>query len=224
MIVKENQPRLRADIALVFMLPPLGDRQDTARTVDISHGCIEQRHLTASEALVGSSDWPGLAQGFEVGRHVLCQKTGEERVEVVYGVTSLSPERATPARLLALVQGQWQIANQLHWVREVTFNEDRSQVRCGNIPQVGAALRNTPIGLLRWAGYTNIVAACRRLAAQPVQALALIGIALENSMTLRHRAVALSCVLRGRGVSHVLGFECIDETLLIEKARGETVP
>ena len=50
---------------------------------------------------------------------------------------------------------------------------------CG-VLHVTAALRNTTIGLLRWAGYTNIAAACRRLAAQPVQALALIGIALEN--------------------------------------------
>jgi hypothetical protein len=43
-----------------------------------------------------------------------------------------------------------------------------------------AALRNTAIGLLRYAGYANIAAAGRRLAAQPLQALALIGIALEN--------------------------------------------
>jgi predicted transposase YbfD/YdcC len=180
MIVTENQPRLHADIALVFTLPPVGDRQDRARTVDIGHGRIEQRNLTTSEALGGYSDWPGLAQVFELGRHVLFQKTGEERVEVVYGVTSLRPERATPGRLLALVRGQWQLENKSHWVRDVTCDEDRSQVRCGNIPQVMAALRNTTIGLLRWAGHTNIAAACRRLAAQPGQALALIGIALEN--------------------------------------------
>ena len=106
--------------------------------------------------------------------------TGKERVEVVYGVTSLRPERATPEPLLTLVRGQWQIENTWHWVRDVPFDEDRSQVRCGNIPQVIAALRNTAIGLLRCAGYPNIAAACRRLAAQPLQALALIGIALEN--------------------------------------------
>jgi hypothetical protein len=105
-------------------------------------------------------------------------------VEVVYGVTSLSPERATPGRLLALVRGQWQIEHQSHWGRAVTCAEDRSQVRCGNMPQVMAALRHTVIGLLRYAGYANIAAACRRLAAQPLQALALVGIALENSMTL----------------------------------------
>jgi predicted transposase YbfD/YdcC len=180
MIVKENQPQLRADIALVFTLPPAGDRQKTARTVDIGHGRIEQRNITTSEALVGYRNWPGLAQVFEVGRHVIIQKTGQERTEVVYGVTSLNPERATPGRVLDLVRGHWHIENKSHWVRDVTFDEDRSQVRCGSIPQVMAALRNTAIGLLRWAGHTNIAAACRRLAAQPAQALALIGIEFEN--------------------------------------------
>jgi predicted transposase YbfD/YdcC len=180
MMVKENQPQLRADIELVFTLPPAGDRQETARTVDLGHGRIEQRNVTTSAALVGYSDWPGLAQVFEVGRHVIIQKTGQERVEVVYGVTSLNPERATPGRVLDLVRGHWYIENKSHWVRDVTFDEDRSQVRCGSIPQVMAALRNTAIGLLRWAGHTNIAAACRRLAAQPAQALALIGIKFEN--------------------------------------------
>jgi len=42
-----------------------------------------------------------------------------------------------------LTRGHWQIENQSHWVRDVTFDEDRSQVRCGSIPQVLAALRNT---------------------------------------------------------------------------------
>src|SRR6266852_8933650 len=180
MIVKENQPQLHADIELVFTLPPVGDRQESTHTVDIGHGRIEQRNITASEALVGSSTWHGLAQVFEIGRYVITLKTGVERVEVVYGVTSLRPERVTPGQLLAFVRGHWHIENKSHWVRDVTFDEDRSQVRCGNIPQVMAALRNTTIGVLRWAGHTNIAAACRQLAAQPAQALALIGIALEN--------------------------------------------
>jgi predicted transposase YbfD/YdcC len=149
MIVKDNQPQLRADIALVFALPPADDRQETARTVDIGHGRTEQRNITTSTALVGSSDWPGLVQVFELGRYVITQKTTKEQVEVVYEVTSLSPERGTPERLLALIRGHWQIENKSHGVRDVTFDEDRSQVRCGNIPQVMAARRNTTIGLLR---------------------------------------------------------------------------
>jgi len=69
-------------------------------------------------------------------------------------------------RLLELVRGHWHTENKSHWVRGVTFDEDRSQVRCGYIPQVMATLRNTAIGLLRWAGYTNVAAVYRRLAAQ----------------------------------------------------------
>jgi hypothetical protein len=129
---------------------------------------------------VGDRDWPGLVQGFALGRPGITQQTGKERVEVVSGVTRLRPERATPGRLVELGRGQWQIANTSPGVREVTCDADRSQVRCGHIPQGMAALRNTAIGLLRWAGHTNIAAACRQLAAQPAQALALIGIVLEN--------------------------------------------
>src|SRR5262249_30255381 len=71
MSVKEHQPQWRADIALVFTLPPLGDRQDTARTVDLGHGRIEQRNLTTSEALVGSSSlsWDVMSCSKKQARH-----------------------------------------------------------------------------------------------------------------------------------------------------------
>ena len=181
MVVKENQPRLLEDIETVFVLAPIaGERRTAAATLDLGHGRIEQRGLQTSNILMGYSDWPGLAQVFRLERQVIIKKTGEVRQEVVAGVTSLVPERADAAQLLALVRGQWHIENRSHWVRDVTFDEDRSQVRCGNIPQVMAALRNTVIGLIRWAGHTNIAAACRHFAAQPQAALHLIGIGVEN--------------------------------------------
>jgi predicted transposase YbfD/YdcC len=65
------------------------------------------------------------------------------------GVTSLPLERAVAARLLALVRGHWHIENQSHGGRDVTFDEDRSQVRCGHISPVMAGLRNTIIGWIR---------------------------------------------------------------------------
>ncbi len=104
------------------------------------------------------------------------KSSGEQRAEIVYGVTSLSRERASAAQVLELVRAHWHIENKSHWVRDVTFDEDRSQVRVGSIPQVMAALRNTAIGLMRVAGEVNIAAACRRFAAQPWSALALLGI------------------------------------------------
>ena len=130
--------------------------------------------------LAGESDWPGLTQVLQVERQGILPHTGAGRKAVVAGGTSLTPEHADAVRWLALVRGHWQMEDRSHWVRAVTFDEDRSQVRCGSIPQGMAALRNTVIGLIHWAGYANIAAACRRFAAQPVLALALIGIEPEN--------------------------------------------
>ena len=181
MIVKGNQPQLQEEIATVFALGPApAEQRQQAHTVEVGHGRIEQRELTSSDVLAGYSTWPGLAQVFQVARETTDKKSGKARAETVYGVTSLRMEQASATCLLELVRGQWTIENRSHWVRDVTFDEDRSQVRTGNVPQVMAALRNTAIGLLRLAGESNIAAACRRLAAQPEHALALLGINLKT--------------------------------------------
>ena len=135
--------------------------------------------MTKSDVLKDYLDWPGQRQVFMVEREVIVQRTGEVRRETVYGVTSLRWERADAARLLRLVRGHWRIENGSHWGRDVTFDEDRSQVRVGSIPEVLAACRNTVIGLLRLNGATNIAAALRRMAARPREALALLGISLD---------------------------------------------
>ena len=97
----------------------------------------------------------------------------------LYGITSLTPQQADAARLMNLVRCHWHIENKSHWVRDVTFGEDKSQVHCGNAPQVMAAFRNTAIGLARSVGKTNIAAACREFAAKPTLAMELIGITVE---------------------------------------------
>ena len=64
--------------------------------------------------------------------------------------------------------------DKLHWVRDVTFAEDHSQVRTGSAPQVMATFRNLVISLHRLAGATNIAAALRhhaRNATRPLQLL-----------------------------------------------------
>ncbi len=77
---------------------------------------------------------------------------------------------------MELIRCHWHIENKSHWVRDVVFGEDKSQIHCGNAPQVMAAIRNTVIGLIRSAGRNDITAACRKFAAQPRIALELIGI------------------------------------------------
>ena len=77
-------------------------------------------------------------------------------------------------RLAAALRGHWGIENRAHWVRDVVFDEDRSQVRSGAAPQVLAAGRNLAIALLRRAGYGCIAAALRTLAGRPACAVQLV--------------------------------------------------
>jgi hypothetical protein len=117
---------------------------------------------------------------FEVHRARVERPSGTLHEETVYGITSLSPQRADPSRLMELVRGHWSIENGLHWVRDVVFDEDRSQVRKGNTPEVMTAVRNCVISVLRLTGQQTNAAARRRYAARPREALALIGVIMEN--------------------------------------------
>lgn len=73
--------------------------------------------------------------------------------------------------LASWAQQHWAIENWLHWVRDVTFDEERSQVRTGDASRVMASLRNTAISLVRLAGVTNIAEALRDHARHPDQAI-----------------------------------------------------
>lgn len=176
MVVKENQPTLRQEVELVFETTTLRQSLTTASTTTTHGGRIETRSLAASSAMAGLSDWPGLDQAMKLERTVINKATGEVREEIVYGVTSLSSQRATASELNRLWREHWTIENKVHWVRDVTFDEDRSQVRSGNVPQVMAALRNLAISAFRLRKVSNIAAALRKYAAQPALAFTAIGI------------------------------------------------
>ena len=101
-------------------------------------------------------------------------------MERAYAITSLTPERADAARLLDIWRGHWGIENRLHWVRDVVFGEDQSQVRTGSAPQLLAALRNLVIGMLRLGGVRNISAALRHYSWKPWETLSLLGLFNNN--------------------------------------------
>jgi hypothetical protein len=126
------------------------------------HGRLETRAIWTSTTLNGYLTFPHVGQVFCLRRTTTILATGTTRTETVYGVTSLAPAQAPPARLLALVRAHWTIENRLHWVRDVTFDEDRSQIRRGTGPQVMATVRNLAISLLRLAGAPLIAPALRQ--------------------------------------------------------------
>ena len=174
--VKENQPTLLSDIRLLFdppfPCPPLVDRRE-AQTVDNGHGRHrDTRQLIASTDLVGYTDWPSLAQVFRIER--TWEERGQTKHEVQYGITSLPPEVADASRLLALRRGHWQIENGLHYVKDVTFGEDRSLVHLGNSPAIMAMLRDASISLLRKAGSRSIAPRLRYHSRHPEHAVALL--------------------------------------------------
>lgn len=119
--------------------------------------------------------WNGLKQGFEITRRRTVK--GVTTVEVAYGVTSLSPERADAKTLLDLTRGHWSIENELHYVRDETLGEDGCRVRSGAAPQVLAALRNAVVYLLtKVTGAKSRPEAIEQLQLNPERAKELLGI------------------------------------------------
>jgi predicted transposase YbfD/YdcC len=171
--VKDNQPRLRAELEASFSDPQATARAET--TCDRRRGRTETRTLHATSRLNAYLStyfpFPALGQVARLIRTV--RERHKTRSETVYLVTSLTPRQAAPQRLLELIRGHWSIESR-HWLRDMTCGEDRSRLRSGAAPQILAALRNLALTLIRRAGATAIAAYRRHLAAHPAQALRLL--------------------------------------------------
>ncbi|WP_272948653.1 ISAs1 family transposase, partial [Kribbella albertanoniae] len=151
--VKPNQPGLHARLkALPWKNIP------AHTTTTTGHG----RRTTRSIKVIDAPAWTGFTRATQVAqlRRTRTVK-GKKTIEVVYLITSATHQAAPPATLAAWIRGHWHIENRLHWVRDVTFDEDRSQVRTGHAPRTMASLRNLAITLLRHAGWNNIAAGLR---------------------------------------------------------------
>ena len=154
--VKDNQPTLRKKLkSLPWKQIPVLDRK-----TEHGHGRTTTRTLKAAEIAEGIG-FPGAVQVLQLTRTATDDKTGKKHTEVLYAVTSLSVADAKPAQIAAWLRGHWAIENRLHWVRDVTYSEDHSQIRTEGGPQVMATLRNTGISILRLTGHTNIASANR---------------------------------------------------------------
>ncbi|HEY2417841.1 MAG TPA: transposase [Steroidobacteraceae bacterium] len=124
-------------------------------------------------------DFPYVKQVARIERVRLRLKDQTEQRETVFCITSLTPDKADAPRLLQLNRGHWAIENRLHYVRDWTFDEDRSQVRKRAAPHLMASLRNLAIGLSRLAGAsTNIAAAARFFMRNAERAMELLGVPL----------------------------------------------
>ena len=182
LIAKRNQSELRDAIALVFSQPrrPRLFPEGEARSVDKGHGRLEIRHLRVSSELSEylAPRWPQVAQVFQIERTIT--RHGKTTHELVYGLTSLTAQEASPAYLLTLVRRHWHIENRAHWRRDVTLGEDACRVNVGQVPQVLAALNNCVLAIVDFLQHPNLAAATRFFSARPQTALDLLLLPLSR--------------------------------------------
>lgn len=143
---KGNQPTLLEEIAYYF------ENQhalaDFTQTGQGEHGRIETRKIWTTTALNGYLDFPHVRQVFMIERESIDKKSGEQRHERIYGITSVSTERADAEQVLRDNRGHWCVES-CHYMIDWNYDEDRSRIRTGHGPENITRLRRFAIGLLK---------------------------------------------------------------------------
>jgi predicted transposase YbfD/YdcC len=152
--VKDNQGMLHQDIQDWFAYADQVAFQaidhDYHQTVTKGHGRIELRDCwvisdpVAFEYIRHYEGWADLTAIVRIQR----ERRLPDKVEhqVAYYITSCSAKAAT---LLKATRHHWAIENSLHWVMDVTFQEDLMRTRKGNSPQNLIVLRNIALNILK---------------------------------------------------------------------------
>jgi predicted transposase YbfD/YdcC len=168
LIAKPNQPKLHAQlVGLPWPQIPVA-----AEDRDRGHGRVETRRVKITTVGAGIG-FPHARLAVQIVRRRRPISSTRWSSETVYAITSL-PWRQARADLVAdALRGHWRIEAP-HWIRDVTFGEDLSQIRTDNGPAAMATLRNFAVSRHRLAGDHNIAHACRRTARHPNRALALL--------------------------------------------------
>jgi predicted transposase YbfD/YdcC len=160
--VKRNQPGLHAQLAAL----PWRQVPVACETRERGHGRAEGRTLKVTAVARGLA-FPHAAQAIQIVRRRKLAGKRKRSAETCYAITTLTASQARPAQLAAIIRGHWAIEDRLHWVRDMDFDEDRSQTRTASGPRVMASLRNLAITILRLAGHVSIAAALRHHARRP---------------------------------------------------------
>jgi predicted transposase YbfD/YdcC len=156
-VVKGNQRQLRREICAELAAADSAqlDRfeyKDTTRKRDVATTVtvLQANPATGQELLArltGSNHWGGVAA---IGiLHRTGTRSGKE--STAHGIDEtigLISSRALSAEATATyLRSHWCIENNLHWTKDVVFNEDRHTLRRGNAPQVMSWLRSMVISL-----------------------------------------------------------------------------
>jgi predicted transposase YbfD/YdcC len=154
--LKGNRPALHEAVAAYFAVPDVLSGLAGTETADADHGRLEERRAFVSHdlgwlrgakrACTEPAEMPGLACLGMIEATVT--RNGKTTTTRHYHLSS----RALSAdEYLAAARAHWSIENSLHWVLDMTFDEDRARSRKDHAPENLATLRKLALNVLRTA-------------------------------------------------------------------------
>ena len=158
--VKGNQKHLLEETAFYFahcQHPP------NFTTTDGDHGRLETRKIWVTTELNDYLNFPHVGQAFMIERITRDKKSGKERSDMAYGITSKPPDLATAQQVLQDNRGHWAIENSCHYIIDWNYDEDRSRIRCGHGPENITRLRRFAVSIIKSKGVRSVAQKMREL-------------------------------------------------------------
>lgn len=162
---KGNQPGLHENLKEFFR--DCGDFEgvdhDYFESIEKGHGRIEGRRCWAVE---GEAEWLGIAKDWKGVRTI----AAIERMRTIHGKSSaettyyITTHKANAERIAFIARSHWSIENGLHWVLDVTLNEDMNRVRKDNAPENLAVLRRIAVSMVNQVKGKKSVRRCLKAA------------------------------------------------------------
>jgi predicted transposase YbfD/YdcC len=143
--LKENQSALFAEAQV--LLEPMAERPQVEQVLVASHDRDERRKVIVVRAagLARKHNFPGIAALARIELHRRTADTDDPPLVRYFLLSKVW----SPTRVLAITRAHWTIENQLHWVLDVIFDEDRARNRKDNGPENLAILRKLALNVLR---------------------------------------------------------------------------
>jgi len=158
--VKKNQPTLLDDISFFFQ-----DRKGPDFTLcdPPDHGRIEIRKIWITAELNDYLNFPHVGQAFAIERESIDKKTGQYSKDVVYGITSRTPEQANAEQVLKTNRLHWSIEDSCHYIIDWNYDEDRSRISKGYGPENMTRFRRFAVGIIKSKKVRSVAQKMRQL-------------------------------------------------------------
>ena len=166
--VKGNQANLLEDVKLFFEDIRHEKNILHYEHFDKGHGRIEKREIFVCSDVKWLRElnpkWKSINSIIKIKTIREFKDKAKNIKEIRYFVSSLKDPKAKS--ILDIIRKHWGIENSLHWVLDMSFNEDYSRIRKGNAPEVMAIIRHFTLNLLQQVkSKRQSIAALRKICA-----------------------------------------------------------